>query len=79
MAEKPTYEELEQQIQELEQAESERKSVCEELRFLSSIARQITYSIVVTDTNFRITYVNKATLDKFGTVKRRCLGKLLSL
>jgi PAS domain S-box-containing protein len=44
--------------------------------FLSSIAQQVSDSIIVTDLNFRIIYVNKAFEKLFGYSKKEVIGKL---
>ncbi|MBU4445961.1 PAS domain S-box protein [bacterium] len=55
-------------ITELKQAEKD-------LQFLSSISEQAKDSIIVTDTDFNITYINKATEELYGYSKKELLGK----
>ncbi|GEM_PF-2326068 len=45
---------------------TERKRAEERLRFLSSITEQVSDAVVVSDTERRITYINKAAQDLFG-------------
>ena len=87
MTQKPTYEELERRIQELEtdyrQLEkklvktdiAERKQIEEKIRFFRIIAEQINDSLIVTDTHFAITYINQATEHLFGYTLDEVRGK----
>lgn len=54
---------------------TELKRVEKNLQFISSISEQVTDSIIVTDINFNITYVNKATEELYGYSKKELLGK----
>ncbi|MBL7067064.1 MAG: PAS domain S-box protein [Candidatus Marinimicrobia bacterium] len=54
---------------------TEREQAEKNLQFLSSISEQVTDSIVVTDTDFNITYVNRATEKLYGYSKKELLGK----
>lgn len=54
---------------------TERVKFEQELHFLSSITQQTKDSIIVTDTNFKIIYVNKATEDLYGYTQEELLGK----
>ena len=54
---------------------TERKRGEEQLRFLSSIAENITDSITVTDANFAITYINKVGENFFGYTLDELKGK----
>ncbi len=70
MADKPTYEELEQRVRELEKSESERKHAEEALLFeraqLLRIFDSIDEGIYVTDTDtYEILYVNRVPKDAF--------------
>ncbi|MFH1700717.1 MAG: PAS domain S-box protein [Candidatus Zixiibacteriota bacterium] len=47
----------------------------EKLRFLGIITEQVTDSIITTDTDFKITYVNKAFRDLFGYSTEEVLGR----
>jgi len=52
-----------------------RKKVEERLRFLSLITQQVTDSIVTTDLDFKITYVNQAFLSLYGYSREEILGQ----
>jgi PAS domain S-box-containing protein len=54
---------------------TERERIENEMRFLSSVTQQVTDSIVITDTSYRITYVNAATEDLFGYRSGELIGK----
>jgi|GEM_PF-3335583 len=54
---------------------TERKRSENELRFLSSITKQVTDSIIVTDTEFETTYINKATEELFSYSRKELMGK----
>lgn len=52
------------------------KVIAEEaLRFQSTITEQVTNSIIVTDTDFKIIYVNQAAKDMYGYSEEEFLGK----
>ena len=50
------------------------KKAEERLRLLSSVTQQVTDSIIVTDPDFKITYMNKAAQDLFGYTIDEALG-----
>jgi len=82
MAEKPTYEELEKRIQELEQAESERERIEEELRE-SQTRFQLFFEVATLgyqslDEDGNIVDVNPAWLDFFGYSREEVIGKSFS-
>jgi PAS domain S-box-containing protein len=52
-----------------------RKQAEEKLRLLSSVTEQVSDSIIVTDTDFRITYMNKAARELLGYSIEEVLGK----
>ncbi|MBN2564127.1 MAG: PAS domain S-box protein, partial [Candidatus Eisenbacteria bacterium] len=54
-----------------------RKQVQEELQFLGSIPLQVSDALIVTDLNYRITYVNKAAEFLFGYAGEELIGKTL--
>ncbi|MGD8296915.1 MAG: hypothetical protein PVH85_27090 [Desulfobacterales bacterium] len=75
MSEKPTYEELEQQVLELEQGESERKQIemelhrrAEELAVLNALARRVSATLSLEKTCYAAVKTTAA-LSRF-TVKR---------
>jgi len=51
----------------------------ERLRLLSSVTQQVSDSTIVTDRNFKITYMNKAAQDLLGYSAEEALGKGLDL
>jgi len=54
---------------------TERKQAEQERLFLSSITEQVTDSIIVTDLNYRITYINLATEKLYGYSLKELIGK----
>ncbi|MBA7559638.1 hypothetical protein ES708_01253 [subsurface metagenome] len=56
---------------------TERKQAEEKLRLLSSVTQQVSDATLVTDLDFNITYVNKATQDLLGYSIEEVLGKHL--
>jgi len=56
-----------------------RKQTEEELQFLSSIPLQVSDALIVTDLNFRITYVNKAAEFLFSYPREELIGRTLDL
>jgi len=55
------------------------KQADEELQFLGSIPLQVSDALIVTDLNYRITYVNKAAEFLFGYPGEELIGKTLDL
>jgi PAS domain S-box-containing protein len=54
---------------------TERKKMEEKLELLSSVTQQVSDAIIITDADFNITYVNKATQDLFGYSLEEMLKK----
>jgi len=54
---------------------SERKKAEEKNKFLSSIAQQVKDAIIITNKQFEIVYINKATEDLYGYKKNEILGR----
>ena len=54
-----------------------RKQLDEELQFLGSIPLQVSDALIVTDLNYRITYVNKAAEFLFGYAREELIGTTL--
>ncbi len=55
------------------------KQAEEQLRLLSSVTRQVSDSIIITDPDFKITYINQAAQDLFGYSIEEVLGKGLGI
>jgi len=53
---------------------TKRKQTEQELRFLSSITEQVTDSVIVTDTDHRITFINEAAEQLFGYKNEELIG-----
>ena len=64
-----------QLFEQAQQEIMERKRVEETLRFLSSIAEQVQDSVLVTNLDHEITYINKATERLFGYSPQELVGK----
>jgi len=54
---------------------TDRKQIEEALRFLSSVTKQVKDSAIVTNPDFEITYINKATEDLYGYTLEELMGK----
>ena len=54
---------------------TKRKQAEEALQFQSSISQQVTDSIIVTNTDFIISYINKASEELYGYTKEELIGK----
>ncbi|MCP4148839.1 MAG: PAS domain S-box protein [bacterium] len=54
---------------------TERKQAEEEMKFLSSITRQVSDAVIVTNLNFEITYLNRAAEELYGYPVEEVLGK----
>ncbi len=67
MAGKPTYEELERRVKELENEAAERKGIEEELRIKDSAIASAIDGIALADLDGNITYVNDAALKMWGS------------
>jgi PAS domain S-box-containing protein len=66
MAGKPTYEELEQRVRQLEQVEIDHKRTEKHIKFLSSAVEQSSEGIAITDTEGNLIYVNHAWIEMHG-------------
>jgi len=66
MAKKPTYEELEQRVKELENETVKRKLAEEELRIKDSAIASSINAIALADLDGNLTYVNRSFLDMWG-------------
>jgi len=76
MPEKPTYEELEKRVKELEEEPAERKRAQEELSVVYDALNSSVNGVIITNLEARITYVNPAFLRIFGyTEKTEVLDK----
>ena len=53
---------------------TDRKRADEQVRFLSSVTEQVTDSIIVTDADFKIIYINRAAEELFGYESAELLG-----
>jgi PAS domain S-box-containing protein len=58
---------------------TQQKQAEEQLRMLSSVTQQVSDSIIITDPNFRITYMNRAAQDLFGYTIDEVKGKNLNI
>ena len=58
---------------------TQQKQAEEQLRLLSSVTQQVSDSIIITDPNFRITYMNRAAQDLFGYAFEEARGKNLAI
>ncbi|MGM0644754.1 MAG: PAS domain S-box protein, partial [Thermodesulfobacteriota bacterium] len=76
MAEKPTYEELERRVQELETDSSQLKQKLHEARFFSEeIMRYMTEGLVLTDTHENVIFINHSLSEMFGYPPEEIIGK----
>ncbi len=79
MADKPTYEELEQRVKELEKESVERKNAEEALRqsnhYFRSLLHNIHEDILVIDQDYLITDVNKTFLVTAGLKREEVIGR----
>jgi PAS domain S-box-containing protein len=57
----------------------ERKQTDKQLQLLSSIAEMALDAIIVTDTNFKIVYVNNAAQDLYGYSEKELIGNTLAM
>ena len=74
MPEKPSYEELEKRVRELEKAEAKHGETEEKLRLQSLVLDQIQDRVTITDLNGIITYVNHAEVQSLGYQKHELIG-----
>jgi PAS domain S-box-containing protein len=80
MVRKPTYEELEQQVRQLEQDEIERKRVEERIRFLSSAVEQSSEGIAIAGMKGNLIHVNHAWIEMHGyESSEELVGRNLSI
>lgn len=78
MAEKPTCEELQQKIKELEEELAERKGSGKELGIMDQAVASPINAIGITDLQGKLTYVNDACVEMWGyDSKREMLGRYL--
>ncbi|MCM2286198.1 MAG: ATP-binding protein [Desulfobacula sp.] len=79
MSEKPTYEELESRIRELEQAESERKQTQEALAQAHNLMRYViehdNSAVAVLDRDLRYVYVSQRYLKDYRVKEKDIIGK----
>mgnify|MGYP006276863449 FL=1 len=73
-SEKPTYEELEKRVRELEKAEAKHRETENKLRLQSLVLDQIQDRVTITDLNGIITYVNHAEVRSLGYEKEELIG-----
>jgi PAS domain S-box-containing protein len=78
MSEKPTYEELEKKIQELEQAESERKWAEDALHQYKHIVSSSTDMLALLDKQFKYLAVNKAYIEAFDLTLEQLIGNTVT-
>lgn len=76
---KPTYEELEQKIRELEKKRLDHKRTEESLRLHSLTLRQIEDRVTVTDLEGNITYINNAAFRMLGMTREELIGQHISI
>ncbi|MBW8015078.1 MAG: PAS domain S-box protein [Planctomycetes bacterium] len=72
---KKTAEEIMEEIQDLRQIIADFKAEDKELHLLSSITKQVVDSVITTDLNYRITYVNPAFQKLYGYSEDELLGE----
>jgi len=75
MARRPTYEELEQMVDQLEREVVERKSLEKQLRLLSLALEQSTEGISMADLDGNLEYLNKAFAEMHGYSAEELVGK----
>ena len=76
MAEKPTYEELEQRVQELETDYSQLEKKLQEAHFFSEeIMRYMTEGLVLTDTRETVIFINQRLSQMLGYLPEQIIGK----
>jgi PAS domain S-box-containing protein len=82
MAEKPTYEELEQRVRELKREAAERKreqeSIWESEEKYRSLVESTEDSIYLIDKNYRYLFMNNKHLSRFGLPKEEVIGRTYS-
>ena len=79
MLTKPTYEELEQRVNELEKVASEQVSLEKHLKLLLLAVNQSSESIAVVDMDGNLEYLNKAFAEMHGYSAEELIGKNLSI
>ena len=75
MNKKPTFEELEQKVRQLEKENTALRKSTERLKLLSSITENMSDSVLATNANFKITYLNKKAEELFGYRLDELLGQ----
>ena len=79
MAGKPTYEELEQRVEELEKTDNERTSFDRKLKLLSLAVDQSSEGIAVSGLDGNLQYLNNAFAEMLGYSPEEIIGKNLSI
>ena len=79
MAGKPTYEELEQRVEELEKADNERTSFDRKLQLLSLAVDQSSEGVAVSGLDGNLQYLNNAFAEMHGYSATELVGKNLSI
>jgi len=79
MTPKPTYEELKQQVNELEKKVAEREQLDKKLRLLSQAVEQSSEGIAVVDLDGNLEYLNDAFAKMHGYSPDDLIGKHLSI
>jgi len=79
MAEKPTYEELEQRVKDLEKEVLSHKQVDKEIAKFKAISDRAKYGFAITDMKGNITYVNKYLAKIHGYETNELFGKNLTV
>jgi len=79
MAGKPTYEKLEQRVEELEKAVNERTSFDKQLKLLSLAVDQSSEGIAVSGLDGNLQYLNNAFAEMHGYSPEEVIGKNLSI
>ena len=75
MGRKPTYEELEQRVKELEKQTMERRQAGEQLRFMAQLLDSVPESVVATDLEGRVSYWGKGAEALYGHNGGDVMGK----
>ena len=79
MAKKPTYEELQQRVKELEKEVVERRRLEEQMQLLSLAVEQSSEGIAVVDLDDNLEYLNDAFAEMHGYSPEELVGKNLSI
>ncbi len=79
MADKPTYEELEQRVKELEKKNTEQRQLDDRIQILSLAIEQSSEGIAVTDLDGNLEYLNHSFAKMHGYSPGELIGKNLSI